>query len=48
MKKFGLNDVRVSSVDNYQGEECEIILLSLVRSIKNMKLDFWEILIEFV
>ena len=32
MKKYNLNEVRVSSVDNYQGEECDIILLSLVRS----------------
>ena len=35
MKKYNLNEVRVSSVDNYQGEECDIILLSLVRSNKN-------------
>ena len=40
MKKFGLNDVRVSSVDNYQGEECDIILLSLVRSNKKNEIGF--------
>ena len=40
MKKFGLNDVRVSSVDNYQGEESDIILLSLVRSNKKNEIGF--------
>ena len=40
MKKFGLNDVRVSSVDNYQGEECDIILLSLVRSNRKFEIGF--------
>ena len=40
MKKYNLNEVRVSSVDNYQGEECDIILLSLVRSNKNNEIGF--------
>lgn len=30
-----INKVRVCNVDDYQGEENEIILLSLVRSNKN-------------
>ena len=33
-------EIRVSSVDNYQGEECDIILLSLVRSNKEYKIGF--------
>ena len=37
MKKYGMNDIRVSSVDNYQGEESDIILLSLVRSNNKKK-----------
>ena len=40
MKKLNLNEVRVSSVDNYQGEECDIILLSLVRSNKKYEIGF--------
>ena len=40
MKKLELNEIRVSSVDNYQGEECDIILLSLVRSNKNYEIGF--------
>ena len=40
MKKFELNNIRVSSVDNYQGEECDIILLSLVRSNKKYEMGF--------
>jgi superfamily I DNA and/or RNA helicase len=40
MKKFGMNDIRVSSVDNYQGEESDIILLSLVRSNKKNEIGF--------
>ena len=39
MKKENLN-VRISSVDNYQGEENDIILLSLVRSNKNYSIGF--------
>ena len=36
LRNMNILDIRVSSIDNYQGEECEIILLSLVRSnIKN-------------
>ena len=33
-------EIRVSSVDNYQGEECDIILLSLVRSNRDFKIGF--------
>ena len=33
-------EIRVSSVDNFQGEECDIILLSLVRSNKENKIGF--------
>ena len=40
MKKSNLNEIRVSSVDNYQGEECDIILLSLVRSNKKYEIGF--------
>ena len=35
LAKLGLDDVRVSSVDNFQGEENAIILLSLVRNDGN-------------
>lgn len=35
-----LHHVRISTVDNYQGEECEIILLSLVRSNLENKIGF--------
>ncbi|KAL1459794.1 hypothetical protein WDU94_011748, partial [Cyamophila willieti] len=35
-----LSDVRLTTVDNYQGEECEIILLSLVRSNPEDKIGF--------
>ena len=38
-KKYNIN-VRISSVDNYQGEECDIILLSLVRSNKKFEIGF--------
>jgi len=30
----GFNDVKVQTVDNYQGEENEIVIVSLVRSNK--------------
>jgi hypothetical protein len=30
--KYGLAAVRVSTIDNYQGEEAEVVILSLVRS----------------
>ena len=40
MKNDKLNGVRVSSVDNYQGEECDIILLSLVRNNKKNEIGF--------
>ena len=39
-KNEKLKNVRVCSVDNYQGEECDIILLSLVRSNKNNEIGF--------
>lgn len=35
-----LREVRISTVDNYQGEECEIILLSLVRSNSENRIGF--------
>ena len=40
LKKLEIENVRVSSVDNYQGEECDIILLSLVRSNKKHEIGF--------
>ena len=36
----GLKDVRITPIDNYQGEENDIILLSLVRSNKNNSIGF--------
>ena len=39
-KNSKLSEVRVSSVDNYQGEECDIILLSLVRNNKKNEIGF--------
>ena len=39
-KKQGLEDVRVSTIDNFQGEENDIILLSLVRSNDDGKAGF--------
>ena len=38
MKEGGLVNVHLSTVDNYQGEENDIILLSLVRSNPSGKL----------
>ncbi|KAF2902959.1 hypothetical protein ILUMI_03228 [Ignelater luminosus] len=38
-----LKDVRITVLDNYQGEECKIILLSLVRSNKENKIGFLSI-----
>ena len=38
-----MKDIRIVTVDNYQGEENEIILLSLVRSNKENKIGFLEI-----
>ncbi len=40
LKSFGIINVKVTSVDNYQGEENDIILLSLVRSNKNNEIGF--------
>ena len=40
LKNIGITDIRVSSVDNYQGEECDIVLLSLVRSNKKGEIGF--------
>lgn len=42
-KKFKLDKVKVSTVDNYQGEENDIILLSLVRSNNEQKIGFLSI-----
>eukprot|EP01114_Cavostelium_apophysatum_P012330 TRINITY_DN2745_c0_g1_i2.p1 TRINITY_DN2745_c0_g1~~TRINITY_DN2745_c0_g1_i2.p1 ORF type:complete len:1671 (+),score=513.90 TRINITY_DN2745_c0_g1_i2:432-5444(+) len=39
-RKFNLGSVKITSVDNYQGEENDIILLSLVRSNKNGEIGF--------
>jgi hypothetical protein len=33
-EKMGNKQIRCSSIDNYQGEECDIIVISLVRSNK--------------
>jgi superfamily I DNA and/or RNA helicase len=38
-----LSEVTISTVDNYQGEENEIILLSLVRSNKNDSIGFLKV-----
>ena len=35
-----VSDIRVSTTDNYQGEECDVILLSLVRSNKDGNVGF--------
>ena len=40
LKKIKVENIRVSSVDNYQGEECDIVLLSLVRSNKKVEIGF--------
>merc|ERR1719433_186082 len=40
MPRLQLSEVRVSTVDNYQGEENDIILLSLVRSNEQRKIGF--------
>ena len=40
LKQKQIIDVRVSSIDNYQGEECDIILLSLVRSNERYEIGF--------
>ena len=39
----GLLDVRVQTVDNFQGEENDIIIISLVRSNKEKKIGFLKI-----
>ncbi|KAF2904003.1 hypothetical protein ILUMI_02174 [Ignelater luminosus] len=38
-----LQDVRITVLDNYQGEECKIILLSLVRNNEDNKIGFLKI-----
>ncbi|CAF0906280.1 unnamed protein product [Brachionus calyciflorus] len=43
LRSTGLNGVKVSTVDNYQGEENDIILLSLVRSNPDGKIGFLSI-----
>lgn len=40
IRKLNIGKLRVSSVDNYQGEENDIILLSLVRSNKENNIGF--------
>ncbi|XP_028391654.1 NFX1-type zinc finger-containing protein 1-like [Dendronephthya gigantea] len=40
MPKESFGDIRISSVDDYQGEECDIIILSLVRSNREGKIGF--------
>ena len=40
MKRFGVEKVKCMTVDNYQGEENEIIILSLVRSNHENKIGF--------
>ena len=40
LKQYNLRNIRVTSVDNYQGEESDIILLSLVRSNKDYEIGF--------
>ncbi len=39
-KQKGISDVRITTIDNYQGEENNIILMSLVRSNKQKKPGF--------
>ena len=39
-KQKGISDVRITTIDNYQGEENDIILMSLVRSNKQKKPGF--------
>ena len=43
MPKSEFEGVRVTAVDNYQGEECEVILISLVRSNDDGKIGFLKI-----
>lgn len=43
LKSLRLNEIKVATVDNYQGEENDIILLSLVRSNKNNKIGFLKV-----
>lgn len=38
LRRIGLSKIRVSTVDNFQGEENDIILLSLVRSNLHRKI----------
>ena len=40
LKKHDLTKIKVATIDNYQGEENDIILVSLVRSNKENKLGF--------
>ena len=43
LKQFKLTNIKVSTVDNYQGEENEIIILSLVRSNSEKRIGFLSI-----
>jgi superfamily I DNA and/or RNA helicase len=38
--KSNVSEIRMTTTDNYQGEECEVVLLSLVRSNKDGKAGF--------
>jgi hypothetical protein len=40
LRKYNLKEIKVVAVDNYQGEENDIILLSLVRSNKDNQIGF--------
>ena len=40
LRRINIENIRVSSVDNYQGEESDIVLLSLVRSNKKEEIGF--------
>lgn len=43
MRELYLKDVRLSSVDDYQGEENDIIILSLVRSNESGDIGFLKV-----
>jgi helicase required for RNAi-mediated heterochromatin assembly 1 len=43
LRNMGLPNVKVTTVDNYQGEENDFILLSLVRSNNEDKIGFLEV-----
>ena len=43
LKENKMEQIKVTTVDNYQGEENDIILLSLVRSNSERKIGFLEV-----